>query len=161
MQDLESRLVRLERQSRLWRAACVFVLIAGSSVLLMGQKSPGKTGAFRELKLLDKHGTPRAELSLDGDEQPRLLFFDRSKNVRLSFSLAKGGDPTIVLYDPNNKARSMFVSKADGSQAWVAYDQRQQARATMAMRIDGTPMLFFNDARGKLLGVLPAKRLGP
>ena len=150
-ENLERRLVRLERQNHWLRCSFAIIVWGALALLLMGQSGSSVVSA-KSFQLSDG-GKVRAELTLIGGE-PSLLLRDKAGKNRFAVTLQQG-NPKLVLYDGKAKARFMVTTQRDGSPAVVLYDGNNRGRTTIALRPDGSPIVVFTKADGSLQRSLP------
>lgn len=161
---LEIRIVKLERQNRLFRRGILTCLVSLVSVVLMAQttKHPRKTtsattpaaaaipdkieaGSFI---LKDSTGKVRAELSMAGTG-PTFKLRDESGIPLVTLSLNDGAPqgPMMLLSDPQHHASvSISVLQGMGSQLSLV-GERPDIQARMAVTPDGTS-LEMSDSEG-------------
>lgn len=117
LDEIQKRLLRLERQNRRLKQTGAAALIAATSLLLMGQASRLNTVEASQFILKDKSGKVRAALSIDersGNSGPvQLVFYDGEgrQRVKLDSGTAFFGG-ALHLADENGKDRT-YISSSD------------------------------------------------
>ena len=123
-EDLQERLVRLERQNRRFKQMGAVALAIAAVVILMGQAPAKKSIEANEFVLRDNEGNIRARLSVatlpSGDEKTstaQLVLFDKQGAQRMKldsgFSGSLGGlyGATLTLADGNGKDRVYIAAE--------------------------------------------------
>lgn len=158
---IESRIERLERESRLWRRIGTGSLLVIACIGLMGQTkqrrrtapapaAPAATAAepavpknieAESFTLKDSNGHVRADLSLAG-AGPSLKLRDTSGSALVTLSLndSAPGGPMLLLSDPQRHA-SFSLSVLDGSGSQLALvGGRPDIQLRLVAAPDGTTL---------------------
>ena len=144
-----TRLERLERQQRRWRALAIVAALGVTTLGLMGQRYAGRTVEAERFVLRDAEGRARAELLMvDNKEQSvALRFKDADGNPRLTVG-TENGAALLVLNEQGGKLRAGLVTLPHGAPGLNLYDSSGKPRAELSLNRDGAPALTFNDRDG-------------
>jgi hypothetical protein len=88
LEDIQNRLLRLEKQNRRLKQLGAGVLIASASLIVMGQIPSKKAVEANEFILRDDGGKVRVRLAVNAKHAygaPEMVFFDDKGNARLLF----------------------------------------------------------------------------
>jgi len=144
-----TRLERLERQQRRWRALAIVAALGVTTLGLMGQRQAGRTVEAERFVLRDAEGRARAELLIvDNKEQSvALRFKDADGSPRLTLG-TENGAALVVLNEQGGKLRAGLVTLPHGAPGLNLYDSTGKPRAELSLNRDGAPALTFNDRDG-------------
>ena len=144
-----TRLERLERAQRRWRALAIVAALGVTTLGLMGQRYAGRTVEAERFVLRDAEGRARAELLMvDNKEQSvALRFKDADGAPRLTVG-TENGAALIVLNEQGGKLRAGLVTLPHGAPGLNLYDSTGKPRAELSLNRDGAPALTFNDRDG-------------
>lgn len=128
LEDLQTRIGKLERTERRWRTAALSLGAAGLLAFLMGAVDLPRKLDLEELTLRDSKGNVRLKMFLLNDH-PHLMMLDPDGIPRSQFSaemialhergwprmtLTSAGKPAIVLYKDDGKpGRRIDVNEKD------------------------------------------------
>ena len=155
--DLRSvleRLTRVEAQNRRLRRAGIVAGIAVGLALLVGQARPrSRTGADKAVEaqafvLRDGQGRERAWLGV-WEDSPRLMMYDKQRNLRLGLRVGEDGAPAVILSGPGMKTRAWLRLHADGAVSLALRDRQGQTRAALGVEKNGVAKLKLFDANGR------------
>ena len=150
-----ARLEKIEQQNRRLKLAGAFLLVLGSSLLLMGAfSSHSRTVKAEHFALLDPRGKVRARLSTIGDSSV-LSFNDQRGLIRASLTIGADGFPGLVFHDQHGEVR-VFLGVVDGEPILGLRDRSGTQRAMVKLgKADGTPLIFVTDTDGNMLWHAP------
>jgi plastocyanin len=119
-------------------------------VMLSIEPFPGKPDGIPTLRLLDKAGKPRTDISLGSDGNPVITL--RNKNgghlASLSGSDAAEGGAEWLLSDKDGRYRfTLNIDKFGPNLLFL--DKDRKARAKFGLKPDGTPVFVFLDVMGE------------
>jgi hypothetical protein len=159
--EMERRLHRLERQSRLFRAGALLVVLAiGSLALMAFQGGAGDDkagiGKFRQIDaghivLRDTDGQMRAWLGI-AEGGPRLIFFDASGQQRMGVGMTRQGEPALGIYDGGENPR-VVLGMLEGWPGFVLRDPQGKKRVAIFSRDDWGSMFFYDKFETKRTGM--------
>jgi hypothetical protein len=116
LEDLQERLLKLEKQNRRFKQLGVAALIVPTLVLILGQASSKKTVEANEFLLRDDSGNVRWSLAVNparAHGSPEMFFFDEKRNPRLKLDGGVGiitdGGGQVTVYDGNGQVRGFFT----------------------------------------------------
>jgi hypothetical protein len=119
LEQIQDRLLKLERQNRRFKQLGALALIATASLLVMGQASPKKTVEANEFILRDNSGNVRARLSVEetpsSPGQAQFVLLDKEGKTTVTMDSGYFGvfGGTLVLSD--QQANKRVVVSADKS----------------------------------------------
>jgi hypothetical protein len=126
--EIRSRLEKLERENRRVKRIGALAALIGASLLLMGQAKPRRTVEAESFVLRDPQGRLRATLDM-WHEAPMLRLYDKSGIWRTWLSLAGNGEPALTFYDAAGNQMVMLAATKDGASLWL----NQGAPKTLSM----------------------------
>jgi hypothetical protein len=111
-EELERRLLSLEKQNRRLKRLGAAALIVVTLLVVMGQAPSKKTIVANQFILADDNGKPRATLWMNTNNRvPELLFFNEQERVA-----AKLQPSSLALFDAQGPIRGLFsVNNTGGS----------------------------------------------
>ncbi len=126
-EDLERRLLKLEKQNRRFKKFGAAVLSIAALLMVMAQAPARKIIEANEFVLKDGTGKVRARLSvqdetLGGGGFPKMAFIDESGNtsVELDGSISGMFGGTIGISKENGERVSTLFADSDGGRFWVS-----------------------------------------
>ena len=105
----EQRLERVERQNRILRMTCAFLLIAGAGTIavnLTAQSRSPQTASAQSFVVVDGEEKARATLGMRGVE-PLFSVLDATGKERVRLTLKDDG-PTLTWVDKNGQRHEVF-----------------------------------------------------
>jgi hypothetical protein len=128
LSDVGFRIEKLESENRGLKRIGGLVAVIGASLLLMGQAKPNRTVEAESFVLRDPQGRLRATLDM-WHEAPMLRLYDKSGTWRAWLSLAGNGEPALTFYDAAGNQMVMLAATKDGASLWL----NQGAPKTLSM----------------------------
>jgi hypothetical protein len=102
-QALLRRVVRLEKQNRIWRLVTIvaIIILAAFPILWFAMEQ----GALesKSFVLVDHQGKRRAVLASDQDGSPSLVFYSKEGKIQVLLNTKPDGTSSIDLYDQSGK----------------------------------------------------------
>jgi hypothetical protein len=136
LDDLTTRLERLERQGRRWKRAAFVVLLGAAAVVVMGQAPP--------------HRLPK---SLEAEE---FVLRDSRGQVRASLGTAQGSNSTVLqFHGENGKPRTRITVASDGTSSLEVMDTGDHVRLLLGVRDNGVPRIWLGNETGKIIWRAP------
>lgn len=183
VQNLATKVAKLERGNRRVKYAGILVLLMIISVAIMGQATPLRRIETRELILRDGSGRVRAGLATLPDGSVGLTLIDQQGAMRAILSVFSNGTPTLVFLDKEKRTRismsatedAVLVNLADGSgreRVRLAVQSRGYAvvslrdssnhdRLSMNLLEDGQPNVFLLNQAGQMRAQVSLLQIGP
>jgi hypothetical protein len=183
---LARRIERLERANRRLKGIGAAVLLAASTVVLMGQApteedlvdsteseefvltnadgevrarlgtDPHAAGEFSGLILYDASGRRRVRIGSDASEAPSLQLLDQEEKPRLTLGLDNAGDSTVSLLDVNHVER-VALRQTRADSTVIVRDADNAVRAGVSVPADGSAAeLYASDNAGRPRAILGA-----
>jgi hypothetical protein len=171
LDELQVRLLKLEKQNSRFRQLGVAVLIASASLIVMGQAPSKKVVEGNEFILRDDSGNVRARLSMNvpSGAAPgfpavvQLILFDEKGKKRVAVNGGtsvntlgfvqhepRSGVPGLTLFDEQGRARGYFVETdaADLGPMLQLLDAQGNARVYLAEGVVKADSVTAKDAEG-------------
>jgi hypothetical protein len=158
---MEQRLRRLERETRLFRAGSLLVVMGlGALALMAFQGGAGDDkagiGKFRQVDtghivLRDTDGQMRAWLGM-AEGGPRLIFFDAAGQQRLGIGMTRQSEPAMGIYDGGENPR-VVIGMLEGWPGFVFRDPQGRKRVAIFSRDDWGSMFFYDKFETKRSGI--------
>lgn len=95
--DLETRMLALERENRRLKVLGLFLFIAAGLTRTISAESSSDVVRARSVEIIDKAGVVRAKLSTEVDGRPSFYFLDEEKKQRFLLAMFPGGNPVMQL----------------------------------------------------------------
>ena len=118
--------------------------------MLSVEPVPGHPDGIPTLRLFDKAGKPRTDISLNSDGDPVVVL--RNKNgvdlASLSGLDAASGGTGLLLNDENGQIRVELRINHLGTNLYL-FDKDRKARARFGLKPDGSPVFVFLNAIGE------------
>lgn len=113
LDDLNNRLLKLEKQNRRFTQLGLAVLIVPALLLVMGQAASKKTVEANEFVLKDADGKVRAKIGMGLDFQhkdgPAIVLFDAENDSRISISTSEDEAQVLVNSHQASASSSMWA----------------------------------------------------
>jgi hypothetical protein len=136
LDDLTTRLERLERQGRRWKRTAFVVLLGAVALAVMGQAPP--------------HRLPK---SLEAEE---FVLRDSRGQVRASLGTAQGSNSTVLqFHGENGKPRTRITVASDGTSSLEVMDTGDHVRLLLGVRENGVPRIWLGNETGKIIWRAP------
>jgi hypothetical protein len=136
LDDLTTRLERLERQGRRWKRTAFVVLLGAVALAVMGQAPP--------------HRLPK---SLEAEE---FVLRDSRGQVRASLGTAQGSNSTVLqFHGENGKPRTRITVAGDGTSSLEVMDTGDHVRLLLGVRENGVPRIWLGNETGKIIWRAP------
>lgn len=153
LSGLMSRIERLERQSRRWKAGAICLALAGGACLALGaadDDANSKTLDADRLILRDEAGTPRVEFGPDG------FFVNNEKGKHRISIFSEQGDSGIGVFadDTYKRQASMLISEKLHWCGFNVNDDNGVNRALLLLK-DGKPLVQIQDESGQPIFTQP------
>jgi hypothetical protein len=143
----EGRLLRLEREARLWRIAAIVAVVALAIAAAPGTKD-GKFGKLEVSRLVvSDPAHPNAWISLDIRGGEPLLMLSQNEKGVAGLSVSKNGEPTILL-----SQREEILALTSHS---LRIEKSGRDTMKLANKESGGAMLILYDGRGKPVWLEP------
>lgn len=149
LEDLASRLARLERANLRWRRLATVAFLGLTIVLLTGQVQ-SRSGPIEteQLTIRDASGRVRVLIKPLEDGATVLTFRDELERDRLAIGVLDNGTPMLSLYDEHRRRRlAVGVFSPDASGLHL-YGRDGTPRAALAVRPNDFAALEFNGKDG-------------
>lgn len=118
LSDVRFRIEKLERENRRMKRIVALAALIGGSLLLMGQAKPSRTVEAESFLLRDSQGGLRATLDM-WHEAPMLRLYDKSGVARAWLSVMGNGEPGLTFYDAAGNQMVMLSAVKDGAGLWL------------------------------------------
>lgn len=136
LDELTTRLERLERQGRRWKQTAFVVLLGAVGVVVMGQAPP--------------HRPPK---SLEAEE---FVLRDSRGQVRASLGTPPGSNATVLqFHGENGKPRTRITVASDGTSSFEVMDTGDHVRILLGVRDTGVPRIWLGNETGKIIWRAP------
>jgi hypothetical protein len=136
LDDLTTRLERLERQGRRWKRTAFVVLLGAVALAVMGQAP--------------QHRLPK---SLEAEE---FVLRDSRGQVRASLGTAQGSNSTVLqFHGENGKPRTRITVASDGTSSLEVMDTGDHVRLLLGVRENGVPRIWLGNETGKIIWRAP------
>ena len=136
LSTLTTRLERLERESRRWRKATLFVLTGAVALMLTGQAPP--------------HRMPK---SLEAEE---FVLRDSRGQVRASLGTTQNASATVLqIFGENGKPRTRISVSSDGTSSLEVIDSGERVRVLLGVKDNGSPRIWLGSETGKIVWRAP------
>lgn len=136
LDELTTRLERLERQGRRWKRTAFVVLLGAAGVVVMGQAPP--------------HRLPK---SLEAEE---FVLRDSRGQVRASLGTPPGSNATVLqFHGENGKPRTRITVASDGTSSFEVMDTGDHVRLLLGVRDTGVPRIWLGNETGKIVWRAP------
>lgn len=137
LEDLQERVVKLERQNRRFKRLGATALIVPALLLLLGQAPSKKTVEANEFVLRDAGGNVRIKLSMEnhgGGGTPRMVFLDAkgAANLELEGSVPGIFGSTVGIDDEQGRRVSTWFANEVGGALWVS-DPNLKSSASVSL----------------------------
>jgi hypothetical protein len=113
LEDLQGRLLKLEKQNRRFKQLGVAALIVPALLVVMGQAPSKKTVEANEFVLKDANGRIRAKIGMGLDFQhkdgPAIVLFDAENDSRISISTSEDDAQVLVNSHQAGASSSMWA----------------------------------------------------
>jgi hypothetical protein len=153
--DLESRLVKLERQNRrlMGLVGLLFMMMV---VVIVWRSLPGeKKVVARSFEVHDAHGQTRAELGLAPDGGPWVRLNNPAGKARAMMYMPPREGPTVRLTDESGRNRATWSLGADGTPHLVMLGDDGRSRVVIEITPDNRAILVTRDAQLETLWAAP------
>jgi hypothetical protein len=150
---LEQRIVRLERDCRLYKRAAAVAVVLVAAVGVMGHASTRTLDAHKFV-LRDAANRPRAELGMDGNQSLALRFKDETGMPRLTLGI-EGDAAVVVLTDKSSKPRATLTVLGQGTPSLTMFDESGKSHAVVSLTREGTAAVSLLDGNGSVKSKLP------
>ncbi len=155
--NLEGRIARLERSTRIWRLAAIMAGIALALTVFMGQAKPEPTEVkANKFVLVDEAGSSRATLAIEAGG-PSLVLTDGRGRGAIRLSVPKVPDKgTLYLSDGEAGADLELAMTQNGPV--IHLNDRKGNRVRLATNELNAPLAAVYDEEGKALFQVTAKK---
>jgi len=150
IEALKQQLERLERSHHRLKSLCLVVLVAGASLLLMGQARPPRVIEGEKLILRDSHGNVRAVLESTANGSRLLLFDSKERTPKVELRANEGNEQALTFLTPAlsdgvPQERMVLFNRKDHGGLHL-FDSSSRLFALSAK--DGKPDLRMADGKG-------------
>lgn len=155
--DLDTRLKKLERESRHWRTVALLLVIALGLFLFLGQAKP-EANEVKAAKfvLVDEQGAPRGTLAMENGGPAFVLTDSRGKGV-IRLQVPKVPDKAAVyLSDPTESTDVEMAMTQTGPV--LHFNDRVGNRIRLATNELNAPLAAVYDAEGKKVFEVTGKK---
>jgi hypothetical protein len=128
LSDVRFRIEKLERENRRLKRIGALAALISASLLLMGQAKTSRTVEAESFVLKDPQGRVQATLGIWHDS-PMLRLYDKSSVARAWLSVSGNGEPGLMFYDAAGNQMVMLAATKDGASLWL----NQGAPKTLSM----------------------------
>lgn len=134
----------------------VGLLLAGDLAIRMVHADPPvpKTISAQEFRLTDAQGKTRARLGVGQDGGPALTLLDEKGSRRAAVSLTGQGETSLSFYDNSDKMHASLTVLPDGNAGLFLLDKTEKPRMAARLRADGSPVFVLSDSDGKQRALL-------
>lgn len=158
-QNLSRRLMRLERDLRLYRIYAVAGVVLGLAAfcMLLYQKTTGRMEA-ESYALINPKGDILSEWAASEQGMPGIYLYDQERHTRAWLGVVKDGSPQLVLADQTGRPRATVLldGSHQGNARLFMYDEQGQNRVTLGLSDKGTPRLVISNEQGKTVYTAPS-----
>ena len=142
MEELTKRVEKLEKENRRLKVISFLVLFMLSVVLFMGATKWNKEILTESLKVVDKNGSTRIEVSTDveGTKIPAIAFYDSKGETKLMMAVAEDETPMIALCDSKGEKTLAMSVPENGAPSIDFFNSEWKTKLTISSTI--TPMRY-------------------
>jgi len=153
-EELERRLLSVEKQNRRQKQFGAALLTLITSLMVMGQTPSKKTVEANEFILTDSNGNVRAKLAVNPTRvggAPEMYFFDEKGKPRVWLDGGPGkstdGGGSITVYDGQGSVRGFFAATVS-SGALLSIVEPEKAANHLGQALLGPGLLSVSDDKG-------------
>ncbi len=157
----EQRLERLERQNGRLKRGMIGMVVAGLSLLVMGQTLPPKVHDVvkaKKFEVVRDDGRTMVEI-FSGPEFGMIVVRDK-KNPVVGIGADDRGNARISLYSPKGKELAYIGATKSGHGALGAFSLKGKELAYIGANKEGDGLVGINDSAGKRLMAIGADKDG-
>jgi hypothetical protein len=159
LEDLDRRLLSVERQNRRLKQLGAVLLMLVTSLIVMGQAPSKKTVEANEFVLLGDSGEVRAKLWTNGDDS-RLALVDKNGRIRLDLE-AGNFESNIRLMDSNGRNPSVTLSSNNAGISELKFlDEKGKDRLDLSFMPNVGSGVMLSNEEGQANAVLHAPSNG-
>lgn len=152
MDELRTRIERLERQNRLYRRVGAVTLVAVVALAAAAWTSPDQVVRTRTIELTDLTDDVRVVMDANG-----VRFFDSEGVPRMTFAMEAGSCPCITLRTADDKPLAALGAMANNLVILNLRDKEGSPRLRLGVNPDGEPFWETLDKDGERVFTGPPK----